>query len=595
MTADNLNNMRVIPDLLAINEKVRPNKVAYRQFDDKSKTWISVTWKEFADMVRSWRKAFTASGLSKGDHAAVLLPNSITATACDLSILSQGMVPVPLHAVDTPSSSAFILNNSEAKILFVPRTLRWNAMLNAQKEYPYLKLVVTTGNDAEGASEDSPVPVVNLSDWLKQGENTDLKEVSIDPDDLAAIVYTSGTTGKPKGVMLTHDNVLSNVKSFSQVIDVGSDDVFLSFLPFSHTFERTVTFYFTLFLGAEVGFARSVLKLAEDLKIIRPTIFVAVPRVFEQFHSRIKASLQSKGSIAATLADQAEMIGWRRFCRRNGLAVPSSSASWLDSFIWPMLESRIVLPIRDVFGGRLRIAIAGGAALNNAIGRFYNAMGVELRQGYGLTETSPVISVNRENCNNPVTVGQPIPGLQIRLGDIEELQVKGPTVMKGYWKRPDATAEVFTEDGWFRTGDQADLSDAGRIRIKGRIKEIIVTSTGEKIPPTDMELAIQTDPLFEQVMVVGEARPFITALAVVNEAEWEKFAKEFNVDPSDDRMLMRRDIRMAALKRLKKAASRFPQYGIPRNIRLLKEHWTVDKMSDGHDEASPPIIRENLR
>ena len=579
MTADNLNNMRVIPDLLAINEKVRPNKVAYRQFDDKSKTWISVTWKEFADMVRSWRKAFTASGLSKGDHAAVLLPNSITATACDLSILSQGMVPVPLHAVDTPSSSAFILNNSEAKILFVPRTLRWNAMLNAQKEYPYLKLVVTTGNDAEGASEDSPVPVVNLSDWLKQGENTDLKEVSIDPDDLAAIVYTSGTTGKPKGVMLTHDNVLSNVKSFSQVIDVGSDDVFLSFLPFSHTFERTVTFYFTLFLGAEVGFARSVLKLAEDLKIIRPTIFVAVPRVFEQFHSRIKASLQSKGSIAATLADQAEMIGWRRFCRRNGLAVPSSSASWLDSFIWPMLESRIVLPIRDVFGGRLRIAIAGGAALNNAIGRFYNAMGVELRQGYGLTETSPVISVNRENCNNPVTVGQPIPGLQIRLGDIEELQVKGPTVMKGYWKRPDATAEVFTEDGWFRTGDQADLSDAGRIRIKGRIKEIIVTSTGEKIPPTDMELAIQTDPLFEQVMVVGEARPFITALAVVNEAEWEKFAKEFNVNPSDDRMLMRRDIRMAALKRLKKAASRFPQYGIPRNIRLLKEHWTVDSLS----------------
>ena len=596
MTADNLNNMRVIPELLAINEKVRPNKVAYRQFDDKSKTWISVTWKEFADMVRSWRKAFTASGLSKGDHAAVLLPNSITATACDLSILSQGMVPVPLHAVDTPSSSAFILNNSEAKILFVPRTLRWNAMLNAQKEYPYLKLVVTTGNDAEGASEDSPVPVVNLSDWLKQGENTDLKEVSIDPDDLAAIVYTSGTTGKPKGVMLTHDNVLSNVKSFSQVIDVGSDDVFLSFLPFSHTFERTVTFYFTLFLGAEVGFARSVLKLAEDLKIIRPTIFVAVPRVFEQFHSRIKASLQSKGSIAATLADQAEMIGWRRFCRRNGLAVPSSSASWLDSFIWPMLESRIVLPIRDVFGGRLRIAIAGGAALNNAIGRFYNAMGVELRQGYGLTETSPVISVNRENCNNPVTVGQPIPGLQIRLGDIEELQVKGPTVMKGYWKRPDATAEVFTEDGWFRTGDQADLSDAGRIRIKGRIKEIIVTSTGEKIPPTDMELAIQTDPLFEQVMVVGEARPFITALAVVNEAEWEKFAKEFNVDPSDDRMLMRRDIRMAALKRLKKAASRFPQYGIPRNICLLKEHWTVDNgCLTVTMKLRRPIIREKLR
>ena len=254
MTADNLNNVRVIPDLLVINENVRPSKVAYRQFDDKSKTWISVTWKEFADMVRSWRKAFTASGLKKGDHAAVLLPNSITATACDLSILSQGMVPVPLHAVDTPSSSAFILNNSEAKILFVPRTLRWNAMLNVQKEYPYLELVVTTGNDAESASPDSPVPVVNLSDWLKQSEKTELEDVSIDPNDLAAIVYTSGTTGKPKGVMLTHDNVLSNVKSFSQVIDVGPDDVFLSFLPFSHFVLRRRGRFRTFCLETPRGF-----------------------------------------------------------------------------------------------------------------------------------------------------------------------------------------------------------------------------------------------------------------------------------------------------------------------------------------------------
>lgn len=215
MTAENFDNMRVIPDLLANNEIVRPSKIAYRQFDDKSKTWMSVTWKDFADMVRSWRKAFTASGLKKGDHAAVLMPNSITATACDLSILSQGMVPVPLHAVDTPSSSAFILNNSESKILFVPRTLRWNAMLSAQKEYPFLELVVTAGNDAESASGDSPVPVMNLSDWLKRGAETELRAVPIDPSDLAAIVYTSGTTGKPKGVMLTHDNVLSNVKSFS--------------------------------------------------------------------------------------------------------------------------------------------------------------------------------------------------------------------------------------------------------------------------------------------------------------------------------------------------------------------------------------------
>lgn len=596
MEAENLDQLNVLPDFLANNIKVRPNKVAYRQYDDKSKRWQSVTWKEFNEKVRNWRKALINSGMQKGDHAAVLLPNSITAAACDSAILGQGMVPVPLHAVDTPSSSAFILNDSEAKILFVPRTLRWNAMLNAQKDFPNLRLVVSVGDDASSADKDSPVPVVNLSDWLKNAENIDLKPVEINPEDLAAIVYTSGTTGKPKGVMLTHNNIVSNVKSFTQVIEVTSEDVFLSFLPFSHTFERTVTFYFTMFKGAEVGFARSVLKLAEDLKIIRPTIFVAVPRVFEQFHNKIKSAFKNKGALAASLADQAEMIGWRRFCRRNGLAVPSSSSSWLDPFIWPLLESRIVVPVKEVFGGRLRIGIAGGAALNNAIGRFFNGMGIELRQGYGLTESSPVISVNREDRNNPVTVGEPIPGLEVRLGDLEELQIKGPTVMKGYWKRPDATAEAFTDDGWLRTGDQADLSDAGRIRIKGRIKEIIVTSTGEKIPPTDLELAIQTDPLFEQVMVVGEGRPFITALAVVNEKEWQRLAADFKVDPNDEKMLMRREIRMAALKRLKKAASKFPQYGIPRNIRLLKEHWTVDNgCLTVTMKLRRPVIKERMK
>lgn len=596
MISEKTSEYKVLPDFLARNLRLRPKKIAYRQFDAAKGDWFGVTWSEFNDEVIQWRQALLACGLQKGDHAAVLLPNSITAAVCDSAILGQGMVPVPLHAVDTPSSSAFILDDSEAKIFFVPKALRWNAMLNARKDYPHLKLVVTVGNDAGEASEESSVPVMNLKDWLKAGETMQVFDPQISEEDLAAIVYTSGTTGKPKGVMLSHKNVVSNVLAISQAIDVSDKDVFLSFLPFSHTFERTVSYYFTMYEGAEVAFARSVLKLSEDLKLIRPTVFVAVPRVFEQFHNKIRANLKSKGSFASALAEQAEQIGWRRFCRRNSLAVPSSSSSWLDAFVGPLLETRVAAPIREVFGGRLRIGIAGGAALNNAIGHFFNGLGIEIRQGYGLTETSPVISVNREGSNNPVTVGEPIPGLQVRLGEFDELQVKGPTVMKGYWKRPDATAESFTEDGWLRTGDQADLSDAGRIRIKGRIKEIIVTSTGEKIPPTDLELAIQHDPLFEQVMAVGEGRPFITALAVVNWEEWKKLAAEFNADPEDPNSLMRRDIRMAALKRLKKAAANFPQYGVPRNIRLLKDHWTVDNgLLTVTMKLRRPVIRERLR
>ena len=596
MNSEKTAEYKVIPDFLARNVRLRPEKIAYRQFDAEKGDWVAMTWSEFNEEVLLWRRALSACGLNSGDHAAVLLPNSITAAVCDSAILCQGLVPVPLHAVDTPSSSAFILDDSEAKIFFVPKALRWNAMLNAKKDYPHLKLIVTVGNDAKEASKDSPVSVVNLKDWLASAQQSPLLDPELNEESLAAIVYTSGTTGKPKGVMLTHKNVVSNVLAISQVIDVSDQDVFLSFLPFSHTFERTVTYYFTMFEGAEVGFARSVLKLAEDLKVIRPTVFVAVPRVFEQFHNKILSNLKSKGAFAAALADQAEQIGWRRFCRRNSLAVPSSSSSWLDAFVGPLLEARIAEPIREIFGGRLRIGIAGGAALNNAIGHFFNGLGIEIRQGYGLTETSPVISVNREGSNNPVTVGEPIPGLQVRLGEMDELQVKGPTVMKGYWKRPEATSESFTDDGWLRTGDQADLSDAGRIRIKGRIKEIIVTSTGEKIPPTDLELAIQRDPLFEQVMAVGEGRPFITALAVVNPEEWKKLAAEFNVDPQDPKSLMRRDIRMAALKRLKKAAANFPQYGVPRNIRLLTEHWTVDNgLLTVTMKLRRPVIRERLK
>lgn len=577
MSADtNTNDFKVIPDFLAHNLVAFPDRPAYRQFVAATQKWETLSWKQFNGIVEKWRRAIVGSGLKQGDHVAILMPNSFNSALADMSVLCSGMTPVPLHAVDTPASSGFILNNSESSLLIVPKALRWNAMLAAVKEFPSLKLVVTTGNDADEADKDSPVPVVNLDEWLEKFKDVELPAVKIDKDDLAAIVYTSGTTGKPKGVMLTHNNIVSNVLDCQRIFAFNCEDVFLSFLPFSHTFERTVTYYLAMQAGAEVAFARSVAKLGEDLLIVRPTVFISVPRVFEQIHSKIISKFTKKGSFVKALLDQTEAIGWRKFCRANGLAVPSSSFTWLDNILWPSLNKRIATAVRNVFGGRLRVTVSGGAALNNALGHFFCSMGLPLLQGYGLTETSPVVCFNNPGKNNPVTVGIPLTRVQARLGDFDELQIKGPSVMKGYWKRPEATAEAFTEDGWFKTGDQADFSDAGRIRIKGRIKEIIVTSTGEKIPPNDLELAIQADPLFEQVMVYGEGRPYITALAVVNPDEWNKFAVSLKVDPDDPESLNRRDVRLAAIRRLKKAAANFPQYGVPRNVQLLKDPWTID-------------------
>ncbi len=570
-------SIKTVPDFLKKTLKKYPDRQAYGEWDPKTNSWRAITWSEFAESVEIWRKALQASNIKPGERAAVLLPNSIDSALADQAILGNGCVPVPLHAVDTPASSAYIINNSEASILFVPKTLRWNAMVSACASFPNLKLVVVVKEDELEHVENSPVPVITLKDWLRRGEKETLTEPNISPGDLACVVYTSGTTGNPKGVMLTHRNIVANVTACGEVIDINHNDVYLSFLPFSHTFERTVTYYLALYTGAKVTFSRGVLKLAEDLQQVQPTIFISVPRVYEQFHSKFLAKVSSQGAMKKALAEHAIDVGWRRFSRDNNLAVPSSSMGWMDNLFWPAIGKKFCAALKGAFGGRVRLAIAGGAALNNSLGRFFCALELPLRQGYGLTETSPVVSVGVVGNNNPVTVGNPLPNVQVRIDEDGELQIKAPSVMKGYWKLPEATKEVFTEDGWFKTGDLAVISEEhGRIRINGRLKEIIVTSTGEKIPPTDLELAIQTDPLFEQVLCVGEGRPFITALAVVNENEWKKFAESLGADPEDPESLMRRDVRLAAIRRLKKSASNFPQYGVPRNVSLMREHWTVD-------------------
>lgn len=580
MTTDNSDfhmQFRVLPDLLGSSAEKYASEKSFSEWDDRTKSWKTYTWKEFRELVDLWRRAYWAAGARRGDRIAILLPNSINAALCDMSVLSNALTPVPLHAVDTPLSSAFIINNSESRILVVPKALRWNAIVSTGETFEHLKEVVVADDDLTN-TENSPVPVIGLTDWLKRGETVETPSDYPTEEDLAAIVYTSGTTGKPKGVMLTHRNVMTNVKDCDSVLNIVHSDVFLSYLPFSHTFERTVGYYLPTMKGANVVFSRSVLQLAEDLKEIRPTVFISVPRIFERFQAKIEDGFIRRGDAAKQMVDYAVEAGWRKFCEENQVNDPeAANTSFVPNAIdRKILIDNVIRPIHDIFGGRLRVSVVGGAAFSAKLGRFFCGLGLPVLQGYGLTESAPVIAVNKVGFNNPITVGLPLPSMQVRIGENDELQVKGDNVMKGYWKRPDATAEAFTEDGWLRTGDQADMSDAGRIRIKGRIKEIIVTSTGEKIAPADLELAIQADVLFDQVMVIGENRPFITCVAVVNHDEWERFAAEHGIDPYDDEAMLRRDIRMAALKRIKRKTANFPQYGVPRNVMLVREGWTVE-------------------
>ena len=570
-----LDVLTTLPELLTHHLTVRPDDVAYKVYDNASKSWKDLTFKNVYDQVHAWRHAFAArSELVRGDRVAMLLPNCPEAVFFDLSALSNTLVPVPLHAIDTPKSSAFILNDSGAKVLVTNKLLKWKQIREAA-ETPEIRLVVIT-DDKDCDDLEAPIPVMTKETFLKLGETSQLPKEAPKATDLAALVYTSGTTGNPKGVMLTHRNVISNIQGVLKNLQPSGHETFLSFLPLSHTFERTTSYYLALGLGYTTAFNRSIANLQADFREIRPTVLMSVPRVYEMIYAKLQDGLAKKSKFVRYLFDWAVEVGWRRFCRENGLPVESSSRAWLDPFVAGFLDKKVGSQLRAVFGDRIHLYISGGAALSPAVARTFFALGVPIYQGYGMTETSPIISVNKVGHNHPNTVGPALPNIEVRLGEGDELQVRGPTVMKGYWNREEATKAIFTEDGWLRTGDVCTIYPDGNIRITGRIKEIIVTSTGEKVPPADLESAITSDRLFSQCMVVGDDRPFIAAVAVVNPDEFKTVCGELGLDPTKPESLQDPDFRKAALKRIKNATAGFPNYGVPRQVHCTLDAWTID-------------------
>ena len=570
---------RTLPEMLEHTAATWPDRIAYQWFDRATEAWASITWKEFLSAVRRWQKALKASGLKKGDRVAVLLTNSIESLLIDQSVLACGMTPVPMHAIDTPSACAVVLSDSGARALVTASEARWHSIRDADPTLDLSALgTVVLCSDTPTEKEFHGTPRVEaVTDWLAAGEDYEIDPADRPaPEDLAALVYTSGTTGRPKGVMLTHSSLVANCSQTWQCLPLTEQDVSLSYLPLSHAFERTVAYYLAVAVGSQLVISRGIQSLTEDMQHAQPTTMNTVPRVLEKIHTSFVNQIASEGEAAVQTLAWAQEVGWRRFCRKNSLPVEHSPREELDDAAWPDLDAKIGTRVRALFGGRIRDLISGGAALNYSIAKFFCAMGINLRQGYGLTESAPVISMSETVGNHPTTVGKPLPGIEVKLGANDELLVRGPQVMKGYWHRPDATKETFTEDGFLKTGDQADLSDGGRIRIKGRIKEIIVTSTGEKIPPVDLEFAIQSDPLFEQVMIIGEDRPFVAVLVVVNPTRWENFCAELSLDPKDPASYESRQAQRAVLQRIRKLTRQFPQYGVPRAVRILSEHWTPE-------------------
>jgi long-chain acyl-CoA synthetase len=322
--------------------------------------------------------------------------------------------------------------------------------------------------------------------------------------------------------------------------------------------------------GATVAFARSIPLLAEDLLTVRPTVLVSVPRIYERVYTKITAGLAEKPPLAPRLFNLAVDTGWRRFLHRQG------RGGWHPTFlIWPLLDKLVAGKIMARLGGRMRLAAAGGAPLPPAIARVFVGLGLNLVQGYGLTETSPIIACNTAEDNDPASVGMPLRHVEVRIGANDELLTRGPCVMLGYWERPGATREIIDAENWLHTGDQARI-ERNHIYITGRLKQIIVLANGEKVSPADMEMAIALDPLVEQVMVIGESRPYLTAIIVLNVEQWEMLASGLAIDDADAGALRSEAIERAVLERLASRLSEFPGYAQVHRVTCTLEPWTVD-------------------
>lgn len=558
-----------LPGLLRERVNATPDGVAYRYYVNHEKRWSRLTWREVGWRITKWQVALQNEGLQPGDRVAVMLRNCVQWIAFEQAALGLGLVVVPLYVNDRPDNLLYILQETASKVLLIEGYEQWHQLKPVIDDAKDLQCVVSLN----ASINENVHPLARAKEaWLPSDVMTSgeaLQVIEAEGDALATIVYTSGTSGRPKGVMLSHRNILWNAHASLGVVVIRPDDLFLSFLPLSHMLERTVGYYLPMMAGATVAYARSITLLGEDLEIIKPTILISVPRIFERVQGKVLAQLEQRPPLAQKLFRTAMKIGWDQFNYQQG------RGEWKPMFLlWPLLNRLVASKVMAKLGGRIRLTVCGGAPLSEGVAKMFIGLGLPMVQGYGLTETSPVISCNRLEKNDPLSVGPLLNDVEAKITDEGELIIRSPGVMHGYWNNAEGTAEVI-KAGWFHTGDKAELRK-GMVYITGRLKDIIVLSNGEKVPPSDMELAIAQDPLFEQVLVIGECRPYLCALLVLDPEQWQAFAKKLGVAHDDPASLKLAAVEKALVKRVAAMLKGFPGYAQVRRVCAQLEPWSIE-------------------
>jgi len=473
--------------------------------------WQEISSQEFLRRIAGLSQAFFELGVKPGDRVGVFAPNRPEWHTADFAITGAGAITVPVYFHESADRMTYILNHAEAKVLFVAGTTQLAKLLQIRPQLQQIEHVIV----ADGG-EDVPAEFLRYETLIASAGGADvaayrLRASQVLSSQLASIIYTSGTTGEPKGVMLTHNNFCSNVNDVGRDFNlVSHQDVAISFLPLAHVYGRTVD-YIHLFRSIPIAYIENVETLAQALKEIRPTVMAAVPRVFEKIYAKLMEQGSRETGLKRKIFDwaihTAELTAlWR--CQE-------AQVGPLLKLQWYIADKLVYKKIREGTGGRLRLVPSGGAPLSKALAEFFWAVGIPIYQGYGLTETSPIVSSNYPN-NRVGSSGRPIPHAEVRIATDGEIQVRGPMIMQGYYKRPDATREVIDEEGWFSTGDIGYLDRDNYLFITDRKKDLIKTAGGKFVAPQPIENALKTSPYILNAMVVGDQRKFVVALVVPN-------------------------------------------------------------------------------
>ena len=538
-------------------------------------TWEGISWKKMQLRVENLAKGLLQFGIETQHNVAIFAENMPNWIIADLAIMSIRAVTVPIYATSSTKEVDYVVNDAEVSLLFVGNQHEYDQAYGLLESSSYLKLIVALTNTI---TLQPSVSSMYLEDFIAADATQEIEEIylkrqqDLNLKDLASIIYTSGTTGEPKGVMIDHTNIGASLAAHDYELEVSEKDVSLSFLPLSHIFERSWVF-FCLHRGIEVYFNQDPKKIAEVLKEVQPTVMCTVPRIFEKIFAAIQSKRKEASPTKMKLASWALGIGNDYYNKHQRLEKNVPLALNLK---YKIADKLVLSKLRALFGGRIKFMPCGGAPLAADMVSFFHSFGLDVKCGYGLTETTATASLFGYTNFEFNSAGKSIEGTQIKIGDNDEILVKGPGVMKGYYKKPEATAQVF-KDGWFCTGDAGRIDEQGNLFITDRIKDLMKTSGGKYIAPQKLETALISDSLIEQIAVIGDQQKYVTALAVPNFENLKKYALEHNISFESMEELIKNNKVVALFeKRFDELQQEFSAFEKIKKFTLLPREFSIE-------------------